>query len=89
VTEPHTGQIFGDGGIKRLFASDIDGKYNVTTAMRQPGSSIKPINYAIAIDSGKITAASILYDGPNCFKSKVKSHIVRLIMAITISEFKT
>ena len=31
-------------------------------------TSIKPLNYAIAIDSGRITAASVLYDGPNCFK---------------------
>lgn len=68
VTEPKTGQILAMVGSKDYFADDIDGKYNVTTALRQPGSSIKPLNYAIAIDSGRITAASVLYDGPNCFK---------------------
>jgi microcin C transport system substrate-binding protein len=30
------------------WAKDFDGKYNVTTALRQPGSSIKPINYLLA-----------------------------------------
>lgn len=68
VTEPKTGQILAMVGSKDFFATDIEGKFNVTTALRQPGSSIKPINYAIGIELGKATAASIFYDGPTCFK---------------------
>jgi membrane carboxypeptidase/penicillin-binding protein PbpC len=30
----------------------IDGKYNIATALRQPGSSIKPIVYALAFENG-------------------------------------
>lgn len=68
ITEPKTGQILAMVGSKDYFADDIDGKYNVTTALRQPGSSIKPLNYAVGLESGKITAASILNDGPICFE---------------------
>ncbi|NCU32304.1 MAG: hypothetical protein EOM23_05090 [Candidatus Moranbacteria bacterium] len=67
VTEPKTGQILAMIGSKDYFSDDIDGKYNVTTALRQPGSSIKPLNYAVALETGKLTAGSVLFDGPNCF----------------------
>ncbi|HRT40034.1 MAG TPA: transglycosylase domain-containing protein [Candidatus Woesebacteria bacterium] len=67
ITSPKTGEILAMVGSKDYFADDIDGKYNVTTALRQPGSAIKPLNYAVAIETGKITAASILFDGPTCF----------------------
>ena len=68
VTEPKTGQILAMIGSKDYFANDIEGKFNVTTALRQPGSSIKPLNYATGIETGKVTAASIFDDVPTCFK---------------------
>jgi penicillin-binding protein 1C len=67
ITEPKTGQILAMVGSIDYFSNDIDGKYNVTTALRQPGSSIKPINYAVGIETGKITAASVVDDDPTCF----------------------
>lgn len=67
ITEAKTGQILAMVGSKDYFADDIDGKYNVTTALRQPGSSIKPLNYAVALELGKITAASIFNDNETCF----------------------
>ena len=67
ITEPKTGQILAMVGSVDYFSDKIDGKYNVTTALRQPGSSIKPINYAVGIETGKITAASVVYDNPTCF----------------------
>ena len=67
ITEPKTGQILAMVGSKDYMSEDIDGKYNVTTAMRQPGSSIKPLNYAVGLETGKVTAASIFNDGPVCF----------------------
>jgi membrane carboxypeptidase/penicillin-binding protein PbpC len=39
----------------------------VILASRQPGSSIKPFNYALAIKDKKITPATILADVPTCF----------------------
>ncbi len=68
VADPKTGQILAMVGSIDYFSNDIDGKYNVTTALRQPGSSIKPLNYATALELGKITAASIVSDGPTCFE---------------------
>ncbi|MFA6361734.1 MAG: transglycosylase domain-containing protein, partial [Candidatus Shapirobacteria bacterium] len=67
ITEPKSGQILAMVGSIDYFSKEIDGKYNVTTAMRQPGSSIKPLNYAVGIETGKITAASIVDDNPTCF----------------------
>lgn len=67
VTEPGTGQILAMVGSIDYFSNDIDGKYNVATALRQPGSSIKPLNYAVGLEMGKITAASIVDDDPTCF----------------------
>lgn len=68
ISDPRTGQILAMVGSKDYWAEDIDGKFNVTTALRQPGSSIKPLNYAVGIETGKITAASVLYDHQTCFK---------------------
>ncbi|HPJ17440.1 MAG TPA: transglycosylase domain-containing protein [Candidatus Woesebacteria bacterium] len=67
ITEPKSGQILAMVGSKDYFSNDIDGKYNVTTALRQPGSSIKPLNYAVGIEMGKVTAASVFDDNPTCF----------------------
>jgi 1A family penicillin-binding protein len=67
ITEPKTGQILAMVGSVDYFSDEIDGKYNVTTALRQPGSSIKPLNYATAIELGKVTAASLVNDAPTCF----------------------
>ena len=67
VTRPATGEILAMVGSKDYFSEDEDGKVNVIFAKRQPGSSIKPINYALAIKDEKITAATALADVPTCF----------------------
>lgn len=67
VTRPPTGEILSVVGSKDYFASDEDGNVNVTTSLRQPGSAIKPINYAVGLLSGKITPASLFLDIPTCF----------------------
>ncbi len=69
VTYPKTGEILAMVGSKDYFANDEDGKVNITLAQRQPGSSIKPINYALALRDHKITPATILADVPTCFSS--------------------
>ena len=69
ITESKSGQILAMVGSKDYFDNEIDGKFNVVTqGLRQPGSSIKPLNYAVGIESGKVTAASIFNDGVTCFK---------------------
>lgn len=68
VTNPKTGEILAMVGSKDYFAKDIDGNVNVTLRPRQPGSSIKPLNYALAFSKGTLTAATVLNDIPTCFK---------------------
>lgn len=67
ITEAKTGQVLAMVGSKNYWADDIDGKYNVTTALRQPGSSIKPIAYATGLELGTITLASVFDDRATCF----------------------
>ncbi len=67
VTRPASGEILAMIGSKDYFAQDEDGKVNVIFAKRQPGSSIKPINYALAFKDGKITPSTTLIDVPTCF----------------------
>lgn len=52
IVEPGSGEVLAMVGSKDYFATDIDGAYNITTATRQPGSSIKPINYLLALERG-------------------------------------
>ena len=69
VTNPATGEIFAMIGSKDYFSEDIDGKVNVTTRSRQPGSSIKPLNYALGLETKIITPSTMLLDTPICFES--------------------
>lgn len=65
VTRPQTGEILSMVGSVEYFAVP-SGAFNVTTALRQPGSSIKPIMYSLALEDG-FTAATILDDAPVVF----------------------
>lgn len=68
VTRPASGEILAMVGSKDYFALDEDGKVNIIFANRQPGSSIKPINYALALRDKKITLSTPLADEPTCFE---------------------
>lgn len=67
VTHPSTGEILAMVGSKDYFATDEDGKVNIILAKHQPGSSIKPINYAFALSQKLITLATTFSDAPTCF----------------------
>jgi 1A family penicillin-binding protein len=73
VTRPPTGEILAMIGSVDYFASP-SGAFNVTTALRQPGSSIKPLNYALGIDLKTVTAASVFLDVRTCFKGGPKEY---------------
>lgn len=67
VTRPPTGEILAMVGSVDYFAT-ASGTFNVTTtALRQPGSSIKPLNYAVGLERKLVTAATIFIDSPTCF----------------------
>lgn len=66
VTRPPTGEILAMIGSVDYFASP-SGAFNVTTANRQPGSSIKPVNYAVGIERKLVTPGTIFLDTRTCF----------------------
>ena len=66
ITKPSTGEILAMVGSTDYFDSENDGNVNVTTRLRQPGSSIKPINYAVGLLNGW-TASTMFLDLPTCF----------------------
>lgn len=63
VLDPKNGEILAMVGSSDYFNIENQGNVNVTTSPRQPGSSIKIINYAYALSNG-YTPASILEDSP-------------------------
>lgn len=67
ITKPKTGEILAMVGSHNYFDQENDGNVNVTIRPRQPGSSIKPINYAAAFETGRLNPASLLLDLPTCF----------------------
>lgn len=66
VTNPGTGEILAMVGSKNYFDQSIDGNVNITLAKRQPGSSIKPINYAVGIMQG-YSSGTMFIDKKTCF----------------------
>lgn len=68
VTNPKTGEILAMVGSTDFFDTTHDGNVNVTISPRSPGSSIKPLNYALAFEKGIITPATIIDDAPITYK---------------------
>ena len=67
VTNPKTGEILAMVGSRDYFDQEIEGNFNVTTALRQPGSAIKVVNYALALQNG-YTLATIIPDTPVAYQ---------------------
>ncbi len=63
VTHPNTGEVLALVGSVNYFDESIKGNVNVVTSLRQPGSSVKPINYGYAFDHGW-TPSSVIDDSP-------------------------
>ena len=59
--DPKTGEILAMLGSVDFFDKKIDGQVNVALRLRQPGSSIKPINYVTAFEKGW-TPATVITD---------------------------
>ena len=70
ITHPSTGEILAMVGSTDYFATP-SGSFNVVTALRQPGSSIKPINYGIGLDKHIVTPATMFLDEPTCFANQI------------------
>ena len=63
VTNPKTGEILAMVGSVDFWDKENDGNVNLTTAQRQPGSSIKLVNYTYALSHG-YNPSSVIYDTP-------------------------
>jgi 1A family penicillin-binding protein len=66
--DPKTGQILAMVGSRNYFDTQIDGAYNATLALRQPGSSFKPFVYAAALEEG-YTPDTVIWDLPTQFST--------------------
>lgn len=64
VLNPKTGEVLAMVGSKDYFNIEADGNVNVLTRLRQPGSSIKVVNYAYALSNREYTPATIINDSP-------------------------
>ncbi|MFQ6100735.1 MAG: penicillin-binding protein [Anaerolineae bacterium] len=70
---PHTGEVLVMVGSPDYFDPRIDGAVNGAVALRQPGSSIKPITYAAAFDPTRpdpLTAATMMVDVRTVFVTR-------------------
>ncbi len=63
VLKPLTGEILAMVGSADYQNDAIDGRVNVATALRQPGSTIKAFTYAAAVENG-FSPAEVIWDTP-------------------------
>lgn len=73
--DPATGQILSMVGSKDWSDANYDGKYNVTLASRQPGSTIKPVVYLTGLRKG-FTASTMIMDTKTSFPGGDKPEYV-------------
>lgn len=66
--DPKTGQILVMVGSRNYFDENYEGKFNVTLAKRQPGSSFKPFVYATAFKKG-YSPETVVFDLKTEFNS--------------------
>lgn len=62
--KPNSGEILAMVGSADFDNASIAGQVNVTTRLRQPGSAIKPVLYATALNDGLVSPATVLWDVP-------------------------
>ncbi len=67
VMDPKTGDILAMVG-SIDFNNEEFGKYNAALGLRQPGSTLKPFTYALALENG-FTPSSVIMDVPTDFTS--------------------
>lgn len=63
ISDPRNGDILAMVGSRDYFDQENDGNVNIATSLRQPGSTIKIVTYALALENG-YTEATLLDDSP-------------------------
>lgn len=69
--DPSTGQILAMVGSRDFFDEKIDGQYNAALGLRQPGSTMKPFIYSLALMRG-YTRNTVIFDTPTQFSTVCK-----------------
>lgn len=77
VLDPKKGEVLAMVGNKDYFDTEHAGNFNMATALRQPGSSFKPIAYATLLDTKSVTPATVLYDTQENFGTREEPYIPR------------
>jgi penicillin-binding protein 1C len=72
VLDNCSGEVLSLVGSRDFFDESHDGQVNGALALRQPGSTLKPFTYGLALENG-LTAASLIDDSPAQFRS-VEDH---------------
>ncbi len=67
--DPPTGEILSMIGSSDFFSTTTDGQYNASLALRQPGSTMKPFIYSLALEKG-YTRDTIVFDVPTQFSTE-------------------
>ncbi|MBI4130312.1 penicillin-binding protein 1C [Candidatus Roizmanbacteria bacterium] len=67
VLENKTGNVLTLIGSINYFDDTIGGKNNMATAVRQPGSALKPVTYAAAFQKRLATPATVIDDNPKVY----------------------
>ena len=63
VLDNSSGDVLSLVGSRDFFDESHDGQVNGALALRQPGSTLKPFTYGLALENG-LTAASLIDDSP-------------------------
>lgn len=71
AVDPATGQILAMVGSRNFFDTAIDGQYNAALADRQPGSTMKPFIYSLALMRG-YTRDTVVFDVPTQFSTSCR-----------------
>lgn len=69
--DPTSGQILAMVGSRNFFDKEIDGQYNASLALRQPGSTMKPFVYSLALMRG-YTRNTVVFDVPTQFSTQCR-----------------
>jgi penicillin-binding protein 1C len=67
VADNRTGEILAYVGSPDYFSDEVLGRNDGVQALRQPGSSLKPFTYELALERGTIHSTTILADVPAAY----------------------
>jgi penicillin-binding protein 1C len=67
VVDNRTGNVLAYIGSPDYFSDELLGRNDGVQALRQPGSSLKPFTYEVALERGTIRSTTILADVPSAY----------------------